>query len=335
MSFVRQCLNPLAKAFFTIVGIAVGLFVVMSAVGSLSGTKSFFNRESFTYTVLPNANFETTVHPDTTPLVLHINIEDIIGLQKVNAKKFRQILTGAMQPTIKHRLKAVILDINTPGGTAVDSEAIFQMLLDFKKQLNIPVYAHTEGLCASGGMFVACACDRIYSGPTNIIGSIGVKLGPLFNFYEAMQKIGISERTLTQGKDKDLFNPFAPEAPEKLATLDPIMKYDYERFVNTVVKYRKRVDKDKLIEVYGAHVFDPPKAKEIGFIDEVVPSYRQTLEALIKEAKIEGAYQVIKIKPHEPVTEVLQDVFSSKSKVVHSLDGFHPELLGRKLYLYE
>ncbi|MCH9614448.1 MAG: putative signal peptide peptidase SppA [Chlamydiia bacterium] len=335
MSFIRHSLYPLAKAFFTIIGIAVGIFVVMIPFGMLSGAKSFFHRELYTYTVLPNSQFETPPLANTAPLILHINIKDVIGLQKVNEKKFRQILTGATQPHIKPRLKAVILDINTPGGTAVDSEAIFRMLLDFKKELKIPVYAHTEGLCASGGMFVACACDRVYSGPTNMIGSIGVKLGPIFNFYEAMQKIGVSQQTLTQGKDKDLFNSFDPVDKEKLATLKPIMKYDYERFVNTIVKYRKRVDKDKLIEVYGAHVFDPPKAKEIGYIDEVVSSYRVTLEALVKEAKIEGAYQVIKIKPHEPVTEVLQDVFSSKSKVVHSLDGYHPELAGRRLYLYE
>lgn len=335
MSFKHYSIYPLCKAIFSIIGIGLGLLIVLIPFGMFSGAKSFTHPEVATYTTMPNAEFDATLLPAHTPVILHINIHEVIGTPKLNAKRMRQTLTGALSPALKNRIKGIILDINTPGGTAVDSEAIYQMLLDFKNELKVPLYAHSEGLLASGGMFIACACDKVYSGPTNIIGSVGVKLGPLFNFVEAMKKIGVSSYTMTEGLDKDLFNPFAPFEKEKLKSLEAIMEYDYNHFVDTVVKHRPRVNRDKLVNVYGARVFDPPKAKAIGYIDEVVLSYRDTLKALVEDAKVIGAYQVIKVKPREPVSEIFQDILGSKSKVIHSIDGYHSELAGRNLYLYE
>ena len=67
-----------------------------------------------------------------------------------------------------------------PGGAADDSVGIYRALCEYKKKYNVPIYAFVDGLCASGGMYIACAADKIYATPSSVIGSVGVIMGPLF-----------------------------------------------------------------------------------------------------------------------------------------------------------
>ena len=77
------------------------------------------------------------------------------------------------------------------------------MLVEYKNTSSLPIYAYIDDICTSGGMYIACAADTIYATPDAIVGSVGVRLGPVFNFSQLMETYGIAQKTLTAGKRKD------------------------------------------------------------------------------------------------------------------------------------
>jgi len=163
----------------------------------------------------------------------------------------------------------------------------------------------------------------------------------LLKGLELMQKYGVKALTLTKGKDKDALNPFRPWKVGEESSFKAIMDYDYEYFINVVTKNRPRLDKTKLINEYGAQVFDPPMAEKLGYIDDGNSSYNHALSALTEQAGIEkeGKYQVIELKVQRPV---LSNLVEGKSPLIsgtikHELQigaDYPPELMNQPLYLY-
>ena len=279
--------------------------------------------------------------PHTSPVVLRLNIHGIIGSRDLNAKTIKaKLLASREGPLKKERVQAILLHINTPGGTVIDANNIYTSLMEYKERYKVPIYAYIDGLCASGGMYVACAADKILSNPVGVIGSVGVILGPNFNVYKLMEKIGVEQVTLTRGKDKDMLSPFRPWKTGEDAPLNKIIEYDYKRFVSIVAKNRPRVSKNQLINEYGADVFDPFQAKQIGYIDDGNASYRQALQELVQAANIEADYQVIELKVSYP--KMLSDLIEGKSpffsgKIKHEIGlipDYKMEWTNHPLYLY-
>ena len=138
-----------------------------------------------------------------------------------------------------------------------------------------------------------------------------------------------------------MLSPYRPWKPGEDQSLQDIISYDYNTFVNLVVKARPRIEKNKLINDYGAQVFAPPKAEQLGYIDVSNSSYNQSLREFVKKAGIhdDEAYQVVELKVVHPV---LSDLIEGKSpilsgKIRHEfnlLPELQPELMNRPLYLY-
>src|SRR5690606_22323692 len=115
---------------------------------------------------------------------LQINVHGVIGDAKsgIDTKMAQNILLDSRTGDFKNeRGKGILLHMNTPGGTVVDSDNIYRMLKTYKERYKVPVFAFVDGLCASGGMYISCAADKVYAGPASIIGSVGVIIGPFFN----------------------------------------------------------------------------------------------------------------------------------------------------------
>jgi len=196
-------------------------------------------------------------------------------------------------------------------------------------------------MCASGGVMIACSADKILSAPVGIIGSVGVMMGPNFNVASLMEKYGVKQLTLTEGKDKDLLSPFRPWKEGEGKSLRNLIAYDYDLFVNLVVKSRPRIDRSLLINEYGAHVYNPVEAEKFGFIDAGQSSYNAALTELVSSAGIkEGEeYQVVELKLVHPVLSGLMEGKSPlvSGRIKHEMilgPEFHPELMNRPLYLY-
>ena len=107
-------------------------------------------------------------------------------------------------------LKAVVLQINSPGGSPVQSEMIAKRIRELSEKNNVPVLAFVEDVAASGGYWLACAADEIFASKASIIGSIGV-VSSGFGFDKAIEKIGVDRRLYTSGNNKAILDPFLPE----------------------------------------------------------------------------------------------------------------------------
>ncbi|MDA8376707.1 MAG: signal peptide peptidase SppA [Planctomycetia bacterium] len=131
------------------------------------------------------------------------------------------------------RVKAVILRMNTPGGTVTASTMMYHEILAFKKRTRMPVIASMMDLCASGGYYVSCAADYQMAYPTTITGSIGV-IVQLFNFHRALHYLGIQAPVFVSGPNKDTGSPFHAMTPENRKLIQGFVTQFYARFVRIV-----------------------------------------------------------------------------------------------------
>ncbi len=328
-------------ALFAIVGIGFGFLVFMAVIGAISSSTGSKEIEThYTLEILPNADGVRKEISKKAPVILQINIDGVIGTETLNTSTIRQQLVESREGDLKKdRVKAILLNINTPGGTVVDSDNIYRALNAYKEQYKVPIYAYVDGMCASGGMMAACAADKIYANNVSLIGSVGVIAGWYMNFSKVLSKYDIQTLSFSEGKGKDELNPIRPWGPNEGDTLQAIMHYYYDMFVTIVNTARPAIGKDKLVKDYGAKVFPAPQAKEYGFIDESGISREATLKLLLTEIGIEDDYyQVVQMHSQD----WLSKIFTSKNtlwqgKITHTLDlseDYNPALSGKLLYLY-
>ena len=134
-------------------------------------------------------------------------------------------------------LKAVVLQINSPGGSPVQSEMISKRIRDLSEDKNIPVLAVVEDVAASGGYWLACAADEIFASKASIIGSIGV-VSSGFGYDKAIKKIGVDRRLYTSGENKAILDPFLPENKDDIKRLKDIQKELHNQFISFVKSRR-------------------------------------------------------------------------------------------------
>ncbi len=338
-SIFRSAMKTFLRIFFGTIALCLA-FVLFSLMYSSLSSASLIEQNT-TMTILPDANGKREVVSVSSPAILQIPITGIIGEpKKLDAETIGNILLDSRSGLLSaDRVKGILLYLNTPVGTVVDSDAIYRMLEEYKTRYHVPIVAYVEGLCASGGMYIASSADEIFSGPSGIIGSVGVIFGPMFNIYDFMQKVGLQAQTLTRGLDKDEFNPTRPWKPDEGSALNEVIAFTYQRFVDVVTKARPNLSKEKLINEYGARVFNCMQAQKLGYIDHAMSSRDEALLALLTKANIDPAkpYQVVHLSPKNPI---LAELMSSKSplfsgKIEHSFISTEMQLRQQPCYLYQ
>lgn len=271
--------------------------------------------------VQSNADGRRQVLDANSPYILEINIQGPIGTKKLNAETIRQQLQEAKEGNFKDgRVKAILLNISSPGGTVHDSDSIYRALMDFKTRQEIPIYAYVDGLCASGGMYIASAADKIYAHSVSLVGSIGVIM-QFMNASNAMENLGLSAKTLIAGKEKDAMNPLRPWAPDEEVHYQALTNFFYQRFVHIVTKSRPQLSQEALVEDYGAKIFNAARAKEIGLIDHAEAEREDVIRDLAQEANIES-YQVIELRHKNAWMPPWLDarLFFAKKEITHRLE---------------
>lgn len=311
------------RSFFTSLSGCIGFFIALFAMILFLIMSSGIDTKTTTK-VIPNAEGVKGEIKMSSPVLLQIDIHDIIGLGKMTAEAVHLQLFESQLKFKQGQIKGILLHMNTPGGGVTASNAIYEALLDYKKKYDIPIYAYVEGLCASGGMYIASAADFIYSNPISVIGSIGVIEGPFFNFSELLKKFDISSVTLTEGKNKDSFNPFRPWREGEGNTHQAIIKSMYDRFVHIIEKSRPNLNINQLRNEYGAQVFIAEKAKDLGYIDVCNSTYKEALKSLKMAARIgeNESYHVVKLVP--PIEYKFFPTSASSSVIGALLHRFFP-----------
>lgn len=298
-SILYSAIRALVVAFCVVIGLCLGFVFISVFLSALSGntTESKLTTVN-TEEILPNANGKREALSSEAPVILQVNVDGIIGTEELGEKSIRQQLVESREGRFKgDRIKGILLYINTPGGTVTDADGIFRALADYKKKYEIPIYAYIDGLCASGGMYVALAADKVFASETSLIGSVGVIAPTFMNLTKLLEKIGVETLTISAGKGKDALNPLRPWKPGEEDNYRQIIDYYYNHFVDLVSTHRPEINKEKLIQDYGAHIFPAPEAREFGFIDTSGASLSDTLHALLKQAGItDEHYQVIRLE---------------------------------------
>jgi signal peptide peptidase SppA len=166
------------------------------------------------------------------------------------------------------RITAVALAINSPGGSAVQSNLIHRRIRDLAAEKGVPVIAFVEDVAASGGYMIACAADEIVCDPSSIVGSIGV-VGATFGFDEAMRKLGIERRVYTAGDRKVMLDPFMPEKPDDVARLKAIQQEIHQTFIGLVRDRRgSRLASDEP-NLFSGEYWAATTAQRMGLVDRI------------------------------------------------------------------
>jgi protease-4 len=166
------------------------------------------------------------------------------------------------------RVKAVILRINSPGGTVTASDAMYREVLRFKQQSGKPVVALMLDVAASGGYYLACASDRIVAYPTTVTGSIGVIVQTL-SLKPALDRIGIQAESITSGPNKDTGSPLSVLTAGQRQVLRTLVEDYYQRFLTVVRTHRPGIPADKFAFVTDGRVVSGTQAAELGLVDQV------------------------------------------------------------------
>lgn len=345
-SIFNSAIRSLFVAFFAIIGVGLGFFALMILVGVLSESSTENKLTTVnTQEIMPNGSGKREALAKDTPVILQINVDGIIGTEGLSTHTVKQQLIESREGDFKDdRVKGVLVYINTPGGTVIDADGIYRSLKEYKEKYKVPVYAFVDGLCASGGMYVASATDKIYASEVSLIGSVGVIAPSFLNFTKLLEKVGVDALTISAGKDKDALNPLRPWKSGEEKNYKDIIDYYYGQFVNIVSSNRTELNKEKLVKDYGARIFAAPEAKELGFIDNPHATIGDTIKELVKAAKIEDNYQVIKLEKkewwnylfsNESVSFSKMPFFSGKMEHhIHLIPGMEPSMQNQFLYLY-
>ena len=183
--------------------------------------------------VLTSSNNSTIATGDFTAL---ITLNGEIGVDsEVSAINVKSSLKEAYE---NPGTKALILAINSPGGSPVQSGIINDEITRYKSlHPQIPVYAVIEDICASGGYYIAVAADKIFVDKASIVGSIGVLMNG-FGFDKAIKNLGVERRLITSGENKAILDPFLAVKPEQREFMQDLLNEVHNQFIDAVKKGR-------------------------------------------------------------------------------------------------
>ena len=186
--------------------------------------------------------------------------------------------------------KGIILRINSPGGSPVQSGIIFDEIRRQKKlHPSIPVYAVVEDICASGGYYIAAAADKIYVDKASIVGSIGVLMDG-YGFTEVMQKVGVERRLLTAGENKAMLDPFSPVNPKHQQLAQAMLNQIHEQFKTVVRQGRgNRLVEDN--ETFSGLFWSGEQSIKIGLADALGSADFVAREVIKQEERVDYSYQ--------------------------------------------
>lgn len=175
------------------------------------------------------------------------------------------IITALRSAFDDEQVLGVVLRINSPGGSPVQSGYVYDEIKRLKQIRDLPVYAVIVDLGASGAYYIAAAADEIYADKASLVGSIGV-VGSGFGFTGAMEKFGIERRLYTSGKHKGFLDPFSPENPAEKKFWQSVLKVTHNQFIEQVRLGRGDRLKETP-EMFSGLVWSGEQAVDMGLID--------------------------------------------------------------------
>jgi protease-4 len=216
--------------------------------------------------LVPSAAREKVLMIDVDGMISSALETGIFAREKsVVARVFERLERAAADPWVK----AVILRLDTPGGEVTASDIVYHEVLRFKERTGLPVVGLMMSVAASGGYYIASACDVIVAHPSTLTGSIGVI--SIFPSVEAlMAKVGVKVNIIKSGPAKDSGSPFRDMTDDEKKLFQGIIDEYYEGFLAVVARGRKgKIQAADLRTIADGRVYTAPQALKLGLIDAI------------------------------------------------------------------
>ncbi len=237
--------------------------------------------------------------------------EEGLGGEPGLVERIKEELTKASKD---NRIKAIILRINSPGGTVTASDIIYNEIMRYKEKNGVKVIASIMDLGASGAYYIAQSADRITALPTSVVGSIGVIMIRV-DIGGLLEKIGVEANPIKSGEKKDMGSPFRPLTPEEQEIFQSVIDSMHERFLGVIVKGRG-IELERLKKIADGRIYTAGQAKAIGLIDGI-DYLDDTIESTKREAGLDDASVVVYYRPS-----------SYKNNIYSKISGERADLVG-------
>ena len=245
---------------------------------------------------------ERVVEGEGDRKILLLDVSGVISDEKKRSLGFREepspvdlIRESLKKAAGDKKIAALIVRINSPGGTVTASDILHHEILEYKKKTGVRVVACMLDVAASGGYYVATAADEIVAHPTSITGSIGV-IAMKFNVQGLFEKIGVESQAIKSGEMKDLMSPFRPATPEEIKIMQTIIDQFNGRFIDVIVDGRKALTREAIVKLADGRVYTASQALDLKLVDRM--GYLDTtLERVKSSLNLEKASVIIYYRP--------------------------------------
>jgi protease-4 len=248
---------------------------------------------------------EETVEGDGRDKILLVDLSGLLAEEgasfSLTAPPPRVPLLARVREELKKaekddRVKALILRINSPGGTITASDVLYREITAFKARRKVPVIAAIMDVGASGGYYAALAADTIVAHPTTVTGSIGVVMLTV-NAQGLLEKIGVAPVTIKSGVQKDAGSPFRALTDEERRVFQAVIDEMHGRFVKLIVESRK-LPEERVRALADGRIYTAEQARALGLVDRV--GYMdEVVEAAKQAARLDEARVVVYHRPKE------------------------------------
>jgi protease-4 len=246
----------------------------------------------------------------------HTALVEVRGEISGDSDASAERIVGALKTAFESRgAKAVVLRINSPGGSPVQAGIIYDEIVRLKALHDKKVYAVVEEVCASGAYYIAVAADEIYTDKASIVGSIGVLMDS-FGFTGLMQKMGVERRLMTAGENKGIGDPFSPMSEKQRGFTQKMLNQIHAQFIG-VVKEGRGARLRETPETFSGLYWSGQQAVEMG-----LAVHLGNLDHVARE--VIKAEEIVDYSPKENVAERLAKRFGASvgSGAVHALKGW-------------
>jgi len=204
--------------------------------------------------------------PPTASNAPHTALVEVRGEISAGSEASAEALLGALKNAFEDAgAQAVVLRINSPGGSPVQSGIVHDEIMRLKAKHGKKVYAVVEEVCASGAYYIAVAADEIYVDKASIVGSIGVLMDG-FGFTGLMEKLGVERRLLTSGANKAMLDPFSPTNPRQAQMAQAMIEQIHRQFI-AVVKDGRGTRLKETPETFSGLFWNGEEAVKLGLAD--------------------------------------------------------------------
>ncbi len=207
----------------------------------------------------------------------HLGVVKVRGvIDAESPASAERVISGLNRAWKAEHSAAVVLHINSPGGSPVQSQRIFDEVMRLRAEGDKPIIAVIEDVGASGAYYIAAAADEIIAAPASLVGSIGV-ISASFGFEEAIERLGVERRVFSAGDNKAFLDPFSELAPEQREFWQSVLATTHRQFIEAVREGRgeRLLDDERL---FSGLVWSGEQALALGLIDSI-----GSLDALARE----------------------------------------------------